>query len=94
MEFEWVDIDTYLENATANHYMNRCILMYDRVYDRDVDCSKVLKATGLTAADFLTVKEGITYELNYILDRPDLVARFNTEEAQMVNAKMDRYFEK
>lgn len=93
MEFEWVDIDTYLENATANHYMNRCILMYDRVYDRDVDCSKVLAATGLTADDFLTVKEGIAYELNYIMDRPDLVARFNTEEAKMVNEKMDRYFE-
>ncbi|MBQ6804026.1 MAG: NAD-dependent epimerase/dehydratase family protein [Clostridia bacterium] len=37
--------------------------VHDRRYNRDVDCSNVLKATGLTSADFATVEEGIRYEL-------------------------------
>ena len=36
---------------------------YDRGLDRCVDCSKILKATGLTAADFTSMKDGIAIEL-------------------------------
>lgn len=36
---------------------------YDRAYDRKVDNSKVLAATGLTRADFLPIREGIKLEL-------------------------------
>lgn len=36
---------------------------HDRRYNRDIDCSKVLEATGLTKADFASVEEGIRYEL-------------------------------
>ena len=36
---------------------------HDRRYNRDVDCSKVLKATGLTADDFTSIEEGLSIEL-------------------------------
>lgn len=36
---------------------------YDRCYNRDIDCSKVLQATGLTKQDFATVEDGIKHEL-------------------------------
>lgn len=36
---------------------------YDRIYDRRIDNSKILKATGLTSSDFTSIKEGIRIEL-------------------------------
>ena len=36
---------------------------YDRAYDRAVDNSKVLAATGLTAEDFTSIRDGIITEL-------------------------------
>jgi len=36
---------------------------YDRRYNRDVDVSKILRVTGLTASDFTSVKDGIRIEL-------------------------------
>lgn len=39
---------------------------YDRAYNRDIDCSKILKVTGLTQSDFATVKEGIQAELDLL----------------------------
>lgn len=36
---------------------------YDRLYDRVIDNSKVLKATGLGSSDFKSIKEGIYTEL-------------------------------
>lgn len=37
--------------------------MHDRHYNRDIDCSKVLRVTGLTKQDFGTVEHGIRQEL-------------------------------
>lgn len=36
---------------------------HDRRYNRDIDCTKVLEATGLTSADFASLEDGIRYEL-------------------------------
>ena len=36
---------------------------YDRMYDRDMDNSKVLAATGLRTEDFLSIEEGLRREL-------------------------------
>ena len=38
----------------------------DRVFNRDIDCSKILRVTGLTAADFTSVEEGIATELSIL----------------------------
>ncbi len=53
-EFEWSDFD-YPHEEWGWHY--------DRAYDRQIDNSKVLKATGLSREDFKSIKEGIYIEL-------------------------------
>lgn len=93
LEFEWTDIETYLSVATRRRYMDRCILLYDRIWDRTIDNSKVLAATGLTAADFVGIKEGLIREFQFMMDRPDLYARTDTETAREVNSRIDAFFE-
>jgi len=39
---------------------------YDRRFNRDIDPSAILEATGLTRGDFATVKEGIRHELDVL----------------------------
>lgn len=62
-KFEWVTLEQYLK-ATDN--FNYYALLYDRLFDRQIDNSKILKATGLTKNDFLSVKEGLKIELDKI----------------------------
>ncbi len=58
VQFDWVPDDQYpLEPGDSWR------LYYDRLYDRDVDASKVLAATGLTAADFMPVRDAIALEI-------------------------------
>ena len=59
-KFCWVTLEEYLK-ATDN--FNYYALMYDRLFDRNIDNTKVLKATGLENKDFTSVEEGIKIEL-------------------------------
>lgn len=54
VKFEWVP---------ANYPHNTWHWYYDRAYDREIDNSKVLKATGLKSSDFKSIKEGVYIEL-------------------------------
>ena len=38
-------------------------MIYDRLYDRPIDNSKVLRVTGLKKEDFIPMKKGIQIEL-------------------------------
>lgn len=60
LKVRWCDEKEYLAFDT---FKSHWAYLYDRRFDRDVDCSKVLKATGLTKQDFSTVEEGIRKEL-------------------------------
>lgn len=62
-KFEWVTLEEYLK-ATDNY--NYYALLYDRLFDRLIDNQKVLKVTGLTKDDFVSVEEGLKMELSYI----------------------------
>jgi len=53
ISFRWVPADYAPDNWTWK---------FDRAFNRDVDNSKVLKATGLSPADFKSIKEGIEIE--------------------------------
>lgn len=92
LKFAWVDTETYLKVATLNDYPAQCIMLYDRVWDRTIDNSKVLAATGLTKQDFTPIKEALIYEFNYMMDRPDLIEKYNDEEAILTNKRLDEYF--
>lgn len=64
-EFRWVDTDTYIQlDPDAKHDLWR--LYYDRLYDRNIDNSKLLRVTGLKKEDFTSIHEGIKIELSRI----------------------------
>jgi hypothetical protein len=54
VKFEWVPAN--YSHDTWNWY-------YDRAYDRKIDNTKVLRATGLKSTDFKSFKEGVFIEL-------------------------------
>ena len=54
VQFEWLP---------ANYPSNKWNWKYDRIYDRRIDNTKVLKATGLSSENFKTIREGIEIEL-------------------------------
>lgn len=60
LKVRWCDEEEYL---AFDHVQTQWTYLHDRHYNRDVDCSKVLKVTGLTKQDFSTVEEGIKQEL-------------------------------
>lgn len=91
LEFVWIDTETYLDVATRRRYMDRCILLYDRMWDRDIDNTKVLEVTGLRSEDFVGIREGLIREFHLMMDRPDIYSRTDTEIAREVNDRIDRY---
>ena len=61
VKFRWTDTQEYVETGHGGY-----ILTYDRLYDRAVDNSKILKVTGLKKQDFASIEDGIKIELNKI----------------------------
>ena len=61
LKVRWCEEEEYLDN---NPKHNDWRYWLDRRYDRDMDCSKVLRVTGLAKEDFATVEEGIKKELS------------------------------
>ncbi len=60
ISFEWIPTEEYIARETPG---NRYRLIYDRLWSRDMDASKILAATHLTPADFLPLREAIRTEL-------------------------------
>ena len=65
VKLRWCEEDEYLAFHTELQEKKGLSWAWehDRRYNRDVDCSKILRATGLTPADFTSVEEGIKREL-------------------------------
>lgn len=64
-EFKWVSTEEY---SIYQHGTSELpwILKYDRLFNREIDNSKILKATGLKKEDFVSIKDGIKIELEAI----------------------------
>ena len=58
-EEDYIDFHTRLQGTTGLGWGWK----YDRCYNRDIDCSKVLRVTGLTQDDFLSLEQGLRHEL-------------------------------
>jgi len=89
-EFVWVDKDTFLENATLNTTRDWG-LEFDRLFDRTIDNSKILRVTGLTPDDLVCVRDALVLELaaipaNHVFPPPG-----GPEAGQKVHEKMDAY---
>jgi len=61
-EEEYLDFDSRLREKEILSWAWK----FDRRYNRDIDCTKVLGATGLQRADFASVEEGILTELKIL----------------------------
>lgn len=64
-KFNWVDTERYIEEYPCLK-KEPWILKFDRLFDRRIDNSKILKATGLKKELFTSVRDGIKYELDKI----------------------------
>lgn len=62
-KFSWVSLEEF--RKATNDY-NFYALLYDRLFDRNIDNQKILKATGLTSNDFLSVKDGFKIEISLL----------------------------
>ena len=61
VNFRWADTEEYVSTGHGGNG-----LFYDRLYDRAVDNTKILKATGFKKEDFTSIEDGIKIELNNI----------------------------
>lgn len=64
-KFEWVNTDRYI---SENSFLQSSpwILKYDRLFEREIDNSKILKVTGLKKEEFVSIRDGIKIELDKI----------------------------
>lgn len=61
VKFRWAETDEYVNSGHGGY-----ILFYDRLYDRAVDSSKILKATGIRKENLTSIEEGVKIELKNI----------------------------
>ena len=65
LKAHFCDTDEYFkmicENSTDQNYINkkRFLFYYDRMYNRSVDNSKVLKAAGMTQNELMPMRKGL-----------------------------------
>lgn len=67
LEYVPVDTETYLRCFTPDRSIAptaRYQLEYDRLFDRIIDNTKVLEATGLKQSDLMPLHKGLEYELS------------------------------
>ena len=63
----WVEEDEYVASLQLDQNPSFYDMWYhDRSYNRQIDASKILAATGLTEKDFATVADGIRYEIGVL----------------------------
>ncbi|MBQ9803009.1 MAG: hypothetical protein IJW51_08090 [Clostridia bacterium] len=62
-DVEWCDEARFVKSYPCLENKKKWLYLYDRKYDRLIDNSKVLAATGLGADDFLSVADGLKIEL-------------------------------
>lgn len=66
MKVKIVDLSVY-ESVIGRPYQ----IKYDRMFDRVIDNSKILKVTGMRQEDLMPLKDGLKIELNNFLKSPN-----------------------
>lgn len=90
-QFVWIPAKDYLEIATPNTYMDQQMIWTDRILDRSVDFSKVMRVTGLPRTRFMSCRDAVMRELIILSERADLVDRFDESIRRALDEKMDAY---
>lgn len=65
LKVSWCEESEFLENRKEwlSAFPRECMWKYDRAFNRDIDCSKVLRVTGLSKDSFASLQDGIAREL-------------------------------
>lgn len=84
LKYITVDTETYLNMLSPGNIFVRQQLTHDRYFNRMVDNTKLLNATGLKQSDFMPLEEGLKTELAKATIE-------NTVGDMVVNARMDEY---
>jgi nucleoside-diphosphate-sugar epimerase len=83
----WVPKEDYISilggDDEQRTLLYRRQLEYDRLFDRIMDNSKILAATGMKAEELMPLYDGLKYE----------IARFDENTELPVNERMDKYLE-
>lgn len=68
VQLRWCDEEEYLafHHDISEHRGLTWAWKHDRRYNRDMDCSKILRVTGLSRADFASAEEGLIHELRLL----------------------------
>lgn len=88
-EFVWVDTDTYLKYTSPDSLGEYYGLHNDRLLNRDVDVSKVMRVTGLTDADLVPTLEAVRREAEII--KSD-ISRYTVDYREEIEKNQDLYF--
>lgn len=86
LKYKWVDKETFLDIISWHPLYSKQQLIYDRLFDRIMDNSKILNATGMKQSELMTLENGLKLELSGLPENfslPDNTA----------NIKMDKYLE-
>ena len=62
VKIRWCSEEEYVRN-TPKTVKEPWMWKYDRKWNRDVDCSKILRVTRLSQNDFTPIEKGIQHEL-------------------------------
>lgn len=81
LKAEWVDTETYLRTFVGGKFA-RWQLIYDRLFERVIDNSKILAAAGLEQSQLMPLYDGLRRELTHL--SPDY-----HWEGRDINARMD-----
>ena len=88
-EFVWVDTDTYLKYTSPESIAEYYGLRNDRLLNRDVDVSKVMRITELTEADLVPTLLAVRREAEII--KRD-IARYTVDYREEIEKNQDLYF--
>ena len=66
LKVKWTTEEEYADQTGLG---KEYIWLYDRKFDRKIDCAKVFNATGLNKQDFLSIEDGIKIELENIKNK-------------------------
>ena len=92
LNFRWVPAEQYLEACTSNQDGDRIILLYDRLFDREIDNAKVRRVTKTAREEFVPFREALILELSRLSDSEDSIKRFTeTEVSLRINRQMDAW---
>ena len=69
LKIKWTDEESFISSYPCVETTKEWIYKCDRLYDRSIDCSKVLSVTGLGKNDFLSIRKGIEKELEIFEQR-------------------------